>query len=350
MLASLLRRSFVAAVLTAGAPVASAPAAEIYQPDPALLQAANKEGEVVLYTTHIVDQIVRPLIRAFQAYTPGVQVKYVRADGLALVVRLTNEARAGRVQADAWSMVDGVQALLQGGIAAPYEVPSARGLPAGLLDRDKRWVATNTGVRSAAYNTQLVPAGLAPKSYQDLLDPRWKGKIVWNPKSMTGAWGFISTVLKGMGEEQGTAYLRALARQEIVPLPIAIRAVLDRVIAGEYAIGLEMNNTHAAISAAQGAPVKWVPLNPVSETLQVAGITKGAAHPNAAKLFIDFMVSKAGQNVFRDNDYLPMHPDIPAKIPELRPEQGGYKAIVYTPDNLEVEVPRWAKIYDDLFR
>ena len=90
--------------------------------------------------------------------------------------------------------------------------------------------------------------------------------------------------------------------------------------------------------------------NPASETLQVAGITRGAAHPNAAKLFIDFMVSKAGQNVFRDNDYLPMHPDIPAKIPELRPEQGGYKSIVYTPDNLEVEVPRWAKIYDELFR
>jgi ABC-type Fe3+ transport system substrate-binding protein len=350
MLARSLRRSFVAVALIIAASAAPARAAETYQPDPKLLEAATKEGEVVLYTTHIVDQIVRPLIKAFQGFAPGVAVKYVRADGLALVVRLTNESRAGRVQADAWSMVDGVGALLQGGIAAPFEVPSARGLPAGLVDRGQRWVATNTGVRSAAYNTQIVPKEVAPKNYQDLLDPRWKGKIVWNPKSMTGAWGFISTVLKGMGEERGMAYLRALAKQDIVPLPIAIRAVLDRVIAGEHAIGLEMNNTHAAISAAQGAPVKWVALDPVSETLQVSGITKGAAHPNAAKLFIDFMVSKAGQNVFRDNDYLPMHPDIPAKIPELRPEQGGYKSVVYTPDNLEVDVPRWAKIYEDLFR
>ena len=349
-MALFVRSSLVAAALLVASGTAPARAAETYQPDPKLLEAATKEGEVVLYTTHIVDQIVRPLIKAFQVHAPRVQVKYVRADGLALVVRLTNEARAGRVQADAWSMVDGVQALLQGRIAAPFEVPSARGLPASLVDRDRRWVATNTGVRSAAYNTQLVPPEHAPKNYQDLLDPRWKGKMVWNPKSMTGAWGFISTVLKGMGEERGMAYLRALAKQDIVPLPIAIRAVLDRVIAGEYAIGLEMNNTHAAISAAQGAPVKWVPLNPASETLQVAGITRGAAHPNAAKLFIDFMVSKAGQTVFRDNDYLPMHPDIPAKIPELRPEQGGYKSIVYTPDNLEVEVPRWAKIYDELFR
>jgi len=330
--------------------VASASVADTYQPDPKLLEAARKEGEVILYTTHIVDQIVRPLIRAFQGYAPGVQVKYVRADGLALVVRLTNEGRAGRVQSDVWCMVDGVQALLQGGFAAEFEVAQAVGLPAALVDPNRRWVATNVGVRSAAYNTQLIAKAQAPRSYQDLLDPRFKGKMVWNPKSMTGAWGFISTVIKGMGDEPGMAYLRALAKQDIVPLPIAIRAVLDRVIAGEYAIGLEMNNTHAAISAAQGAPIAWVPLNPVSETLQVAGVTKGAPHPNAAKLFIDFMVSKAGQAIFRDNDYLPMHPDIPARIPELKPQQGGYRSIVYTPDNLETETTRWAKIYDDLFR
>lgn len=332
------------------ASIVPASAADTYQPDPRLLEAATKEGEVVLYTTHIVDQIVRPLIRGFQGVAPGVQVKYVRANGLALVVRLTNEGRAGRVQSDVWCMVDGVQALLEGGFATEFEVPSAGGLPSALVDPRKRWVATNVGVRSAAYNTQLIPKEHAPRSYQDLLDPRFKGKIVWNPKSMTGAWGFISTVIKGMGDERGMAYLRALAKQDIVPLPIAIRAVLDRVIAGEYAIGLEMNNTHAAISAAQGAPVAWVPLNPVSETLQVAGLTKGAPHPNAAKLFIDFMVSRAGQTIFRDNDYLPMHPDIPARIPELKPQQGGYRSIVYTPDNLETETTRWAKIYDDLFR
>jgi iron(III) transport system substrate-binding protein len=239
---------------------------------------------------------------------------------------------------------------LHNDLAAPFEVPSAKGLPQALVDPNRFWVATNLGVRSAAYNTQLVLREVAPRGYEDLLDPRWKGKMVWNPKSMTGAWGFIATVIKGMGEEQGMDYLRKLAKQDIVPLPMAIRAVLDRVIAGEYAIGLEMNNTHAAISAAQGAPVQWVPLNPVSETIQAAGITKGAPHPNAARLFIDFMVSRTGQEIFRDNDYLPMHPDINAKIPELRPEQGGYRAVMYRPDDIDSEAVRWAKIYEDLFR
>jgi ABC-type Fe3+ transport system substrate-binding protein len=343
-------RALAAGLMLLAAALPPARAAEDFVPDPKLVEAAKKEGEVLYYTTLIVEQIVRPLARAFQSRVPGVQVKYVRADGTGLVVKMTNEARAGRVQADVWSMVDGAQAILQGGYTDAFEVPSAKDLPAGLVDRNRHWVATNLGVRSAAYNTQLVPKEHAPRGYADLLDPRWKGKMVWNPKSMTGAWGFISTVMKGMGEEQGMAYLRALSRQQIVPLPIAIRAVLDRVIAGEYAIGLEMNNTHAAISAALGAPVAWVPLNPVSETLQIAGVAKGAPHPNAAKLFLDFMVSRAGQMVFREADYLPMHPDIPAKIPELKPQQGGYKSVVYTPDNLEVEAARWAKIYDDLFR
>src|SRR5207249_2538476 len=144
--------------------------------------------------------------------------------------------------------------------------------------------------------------------------------------------------------------VRGRKRKELAGRSRRSEQALDRLIAGEYAIGLEMNNTHAAISAAQGAPVKWVPLNPVSETLQVAGVTKGAQHPNAARLFIDFMTSKAGQEIFRDNDYVPMHPDVAARIPELKPQQGGYQSVVYTPDNLEIETTRWAKIYDDLFR
>src|SRR5262245_12623333 len=181
---------------------------DAWRPDPALYEAAKKEREVVLYTTHIVDQIVRPLMKSFQTSAPGINVKYVRADGLALVVRLTNEGRAGRVQSDVWCMVDGVQAVLDGGFATEFEVPNAKGLPAELVDPKHRWIATNVGVRSAAYNTQTVPKQYAPKSYQDLLDPRWKGKIVWNPKSMTGAWGFISTVIKGMGDVEGMTYLR----------------------------------------------------------------------------------------------------------------------------------------------
>ena len=325
-------------------------AAETYRPDPALVAAAKKEGQVLIYTTLIVEQIVRPLIKTFQSQVPGIDVKFVRADSTALVVRLTNEARANRTQADIWHLVDGVGALVEAGIAAPLDLPSAKGLPAAYADPKGRWVATNLAVRSLAYNTKLVPPAQAPRGYGDLVDPRFKGKFAWNPNSVSGAYGFIGTVLRHLGEEKGVAYLRALAKQEITPVPMAIRAVLDRVIAGEYAMGLEMNGTHAYISAGMGAPVAWVPLDPVSVTLQAAGITAKAAHPNAARLFLDFMISRAGQEVFRERDYIPTHPEVGAKNPALKPETGGYKAAVYSPEEVDANAKRWAAIFQDIFR
>jgi ABC-type Fe3+ transport system substrate-binding protein len=266
------------------------------------------------------------------------------------VVRLMNEARAGRVQADMWGLIEGVTSLTHGGIAAELDLPSAKGLPPTLLDPNKRWIATNLATRSMAHNTRLIAPAQAPKTYQDLLDPRWKGKYAWNPNAMTGAWGFIATVLRHMGEEPGMAYLRRLAKQDITPLHVATRAVLDRVIAGEYAMGLEMVNAHAAISVGLGAPVRWVPLDAVTTTLQVAGLVKGAPRPNAGRLFLDFVTSRAGQEVFREMNYIPMHPDIPAKDPTLKAEQGGYNSVVLGPEEVDTNFPRYAKIYEEIFR
>jgi iron(III) transport system substrate-binding protein len=324
--------------------------AEPYRPDAGMLAAGRTEGQVLIYTTLIVEQIVRPLIATFQKQVPGIEVRYVRANSTSQVVRLINEGRANRTQADIWHLVDGVAPLVQAGLTARIDLPSAKGLPATYLDPNGRWIATNLAVRSLAYNTQLIPASQAPRKYEDLLEPRFKGKFAWNPNSVSGAYGFIGTVLKDMGEDKGKTYLRALAKQEITPVPMAIRAVLDRVIAGEYAIGLEMNGTHAFISADRGAPVAWVPLDPVTMTLQVAGITAKAPHPHAARLFLDFMVSRAGQDVFRERDYIPMHPAVPAKRPELKPETGGYKAIAYSPEEVDANHKRWAQIAQEIFR
>jgi iron(III) transport system substrate-binding protein len=153
-----------------------------------------------------------------------------------------------------------------------------------------------------------------------------------------------------MGEEQGMSYLHKLAKQDVVPLPVATRAVLDRVIAGEYAMGLEMVNAHVAISAGMGAPVRWIPLDATTTTLQIAGVTAGAPHPNAGRLFLDFITSRAGQEIFREVNYIPMHPDIPANDPVLKAEQGGYKSIVLSPEEVDTNATRYARIYEAVFR
>jgi iron(III) transport system substrate-binding protein len=340
----------LALLLTGASALAPARAAEPYRADPKLVDAAKKEGEVLLYTTLIVDQIVRPLIKAFRAQVPGIDVKFVRQDSAQQMVRLINEAHAGKVQADIWHVSDGVAPIMQENLAAEIDLPSARGLPAELVDPGRRWAATNLSTRSLAYNTSLVPATDVPRNHQDLLNPRWKGQFVWHPYALPGSLGFIGAVLKSMGEEAGLRYLRALSKQNVVQLPIAARAILDRVIAGEYPMGLEMNSSHAVISAALGAPVKFGPLDPVTMTMQIGGVSRGAPHPNAGRLFFDFMISRAGQEVFRDADYIPMRPDVPAKSPEVKPDTGGYQALMLSPEDLDANSEHWAKVYNEMFR
>src|SRR5262249_13572633 len=172
MLAS-TRRALVACVLIAAC-AAPALAAEPYRPDPKLVEAARKEGQMLWYTTLIVDQIVRPLIKLFQAQVPGIDVRFVRIDSGQQVIRLMNEARAGVVPADGGAAIDAAAPLGQGGVAAQFDIASAKGLPPSLVDPGRRWIATNLATRSLAYNTNLVKADEAPRSYQDLLNPRWK--------------------------------------------------------------------------------------------------------------------------------------------------------------------------------
>src|SRR3984893_14804242 len=134
--------ALIVASASAGA-FAPACADEAYQADPKLVAAAQKEGEVVLYTTLIVDQVVRPMIKAFRSHVSGIDVKTVRTDSSQQVVKLINEGRAGRVQADIWHLSDELQPLLQENLVAQLDLPSARGLPAELVDRKGNWVGTH---------------------------------------------------------------------------------------------------------------------------------------------------------------------------------------------------------------
>jgi len=223
-------------------------------------------------------------------------------------------------------------------------------LPAECLDPNGYWVATDMTVHVLAYNTALVANETVPRTHMALLDPKWRGKMAWKVGDMTGSTGFIGAVLYAMGEDRGMEYLRALSQQQIVPVLSSARAMLDQVIAGEYAIGLQASNHHVAISAAHGAPVDWTPLDPASATLQLTGISANAPHPHAAQLFLDFAISRAGEAVYRDAGYLPTRLDTPALVPNLKPNQGGFPAHIFQPDEIDANYARWSKIYDELFR
>src|SRR5262249_60608334 len=182
-----------------------------------------------------------------------------------------NEYRAGRVVADVFGLATAMGVLSAGRELRQCTAANAEELPPQYRDPDRYWVSSHLFVLTPGLNTSLVPVAQRPKSYDDLLLPYWKGRMAWKMNDLSGGPGFIGNVLTHMGEERGMAYLRQLAKQDIKVLNASARAILDQVIAGEYAMALQIFNHHAAISAEKGAPVDWVRLSPAPATPGLLG-------------------------------------------------------------------------------
>ena len=315
----------------------------------ALLAKAKAEKEVVYYTDLIVDQIVRPLAAAFERKY-GIKVTYWRGDSQAAGLRLAMEHKAGRTQADVWSTASGIGALIDAGLVERFAIENAAALGPQFRDPGGYWVATNMIVIAAAVNTGLVAARDRPQGFADLLAPRWRDQMVWKPNDITGAWGFIGNVLATMGEARGLGFLRQLNAQNIAPLGASTRAILDSVIGGEHALVLGVSAHNTEISRKAGAPVAWLPLGSAWATPHTIGVTSAAPHPNAARLLVDFAVSKEGQEIFRQAGYLPARPDVPPLSAAISPQLGGFAANVLAPETLERNLVRWSDVYTEIFR
>jgi iron(III) transport system substrate-binding protein len=319
--------------------------------EPALIEAAKKEGAVVWYTTQIVDQFARPAAAAFEKLYPGIRVTLSRTNATTAAIKILNENRAGKNQSDVFDGTVTVVPLKKEGYVLKWLPDAARNYPPQYKDPEGYWIATNIYVLTPAFNTKAIPPGQEPKTYQALLDPKYRGRMVWAVSlSSSAATGFIGTVLDQMGEEAGMTYLRRLQAQRIAGVDVSARQVLDQVIAGEYAIALQIFNHHAVISAKKGAPVKWIAIQPTTGLLSVVSIPTHAPHPNAAKLFEDFLVSRQGQQAYQAAEYLPADPAVPALDPALKPEGGHFASRFFSPEEIAEKMPHWKKVYDELFR
>jgi ABC-type Fe3+ transport system substrate-binding protein len=296
-----------------------------------------------------VNQAVRPLVEAFNKKYPGISVKYARADSGPTAIKIINEAQAGRPQSDVFDGIDSTPPLLNAGLVEPFIPSEADKYPAELKDSGGRWRALVLYFLTPAINTQQVAKNDIPKTPQDLLDSKWKGKIAWSTVPASGSGVYVGSVLQTMGEEKGMTFLRALAKQDIINVDATNRAILDQVIYGQYAMALSIFNHHAVLSAQKGAPVEWLKLDPISAPMHSVGLTKNAPHPNAGKLLIDFLTSEEGQKTLSDVEYIPAMPSVSAKTPSVKPEGGGFKANVLSPDTMTRNLDNWYKIKKELF-
>ncbi|MCW4115452.1 extracellular solute-binding protein [Aurantimonas sp. MSK8Z-1] len=318
---------------------------------PDLVAAAEKEGKVVWYTTMIVDQSVRPLAEAFQKKYPKIAVEFTRAGSGDTALKIINEGQAGRVMGDVFDGTATFASVMPAGFVEPYRPESAAAYPDEFKSTDGSWHALNFYYLTAAYNTDLVSADEAPKTYDDLLDEKWKGQLVWSvvPEPVAAP-GFIGNMLLTKGKDAGTAYLDKLAAQGVTNMSSSQRTVLDRVIVGDFPIGLMVFNHHVEISKAQGAPIEWLRMEPLVSSASLLGLIKGGPNPNAGKLFIDWLLSEEGQRVLASTSYLPTRPGVDATIPTLLPTgPQHFDTTFMSPTIVADNLKDWIAILDEKF-
>jgi ABC-type Fe3+ transport system substrate-binding protein len=315
-----------------------------------LVDGARKEGKITWYTSLIIDQVVRPIKEAFEKKYPFIQIEYSRSNSERLVQKLFAEYQGKRYEVDIADGTVTAPMIKKGGYLQRFYSPHLADYPAELKDPQGYWGVSNVYYFAVGYNTRMVKPNDVPKTYDDLLNPRWKGQMMWSTSRGSGAPMMIGNVLQNMGQEAGKAYLQKLKAQNVAKTTASNRQLLDLVIAGEYPLGLHIFHHHAFISKSAGAPVDWAPLEPLSATINTISPVTRSPHPHAAMLLLDFILSEEGQKVIQAANYLPSHPKVPAKQADLKPGGGRFKrALYFTPDSQVNDGDAWVDYFEKNF-
>ena len=264
---------------------------------PKLVAAATKEGQVTWYTSADL-QLAEKVGKAFEQKFPRIRARVERAGGERIFSRVAQEYAAGLHVPDAVSTGDAAQFLVwkrQGLLAAYVPEDVARYLPVEHRDIDGLFATVRSSLCVMAYNTQLVRSSEAPKSFVDLLDPKWKGKIVKAHPSYSGT---IMTSTYQMVRELGWAYLEKLAQQQLLQIQSATDTP-KKVVLGERPVMADGNESNLLLLKEAGQPIEVVyPAEGTPSIVQPSAVFKAAPHPNAARLFQNYLFSVEGQELF----------------------------------------------------
>ncbi len=321
--------------------------------DQRVLEGARKEGQVVIYTGLVVNVALRPMVDAFQAKYPGVKMNFWRGESEAIAAKISAEQRANNMVGDVVEGTGVGELALAANIIQPFHTPMREFLPKTLQDPQNLTAPTRVSYFAMAYNTKLVPADKVPQRYEDLLDPMWKGKISWRIESASGTALFLTNLRIAWGEERALDYFKKLSGQKIINFGSgSARTLVDRVMAGEYPLALNVFAHFPVISAAQGAPVNSKLLDPVPSTASTISIVKGAKHPHASLLLIDFMLGKDGQEVFSKAGLFPARPDVAPSpvVAAVDPNVAKVPVNFILGETVDKYEKRSDEIYQELFR
>lgn len=264
-----------------------------------LEEGAKKEGNLIFYTTGTQAQ---SLVKAFQKKYPFIKVETWRAGTDEVLPKILEEYKAGRYAVDVIGPTQAAEIVLrEAGFLQPFYSPELAS-----IEEEAVVKAPGGGVFTAqhfqsgvglGYNTKLIKKEQLPKSYQDLIDPKWKGKLPIVGTETGVLW--MGGLLAAYGEE----FIKKLAEQQFVVHMVSGRALNDMIVAGEFDFSPTIFDSHVDASKKKGAPVDWIPLEPVSCNLGQIMLPKYSAHPHAAMLYIDFDLSREAGEIYKAEGY-----------------------------------------------
>jgi iron(III) transport system substrate-binding protein len=301
-----------------------------------IVAAAKKEGSLTIYTT-FAEKDQPALIKPFEAKY-GVKVTIWRAGTDKVLQRTLAEAAAKKYDVDLIHFgTPEMEALSREKVLQAVNSPVHKDLRPGSLPSHREWAATLLSVWVQVYNTNLVKKGDLPKTYGDLLDPKWKGKLGIEAKDED--W-FASVVDIMGGGEKGLKFFRDLVARNGLSARTGHTLLNNMVIAGEVPLALTVYNYMPEQAKKKGAPVDWFALEPAVARSNAIGIARHAPHPDAALLFYEYMLGE-GQQYLVKMDYVPSNTKVTSPLK-------GVKILQTDPIRSLDESDKWAKIFEEV--
>jgi iron(III) transport system substrate-binding protein len=280
--------------------------------DQRLVEAAKEEGTLSLYTSMSLEDMDKITAEFEKKY--GIKVVTWRAGSEKLVQRVLTEAQAGRFDFDIVE-TNGpeLEALHREKLLQEVKSPYLSDLIPEAITPHKEWVATRLNIFVQAYNTDKIKKEDLPKTWEDLLDPKYKDQLAVEAEDID----WFAGVLKEMGEEKGTQLFKDIVATNGLSLRKGHTLLTKLVASGEVPFALTVYNYKAEQLKGKGAPLDWFAIEPAIARPNGVGVSKKAPHPNAAVLFYDFMIHE-GQEILGEIDFVPTSAKVDTTLNDMK--------------------------------
>ncbi len=302
-----------------------------------LIEGAKKEGELNLYTSAQADDIGAVAAAYEKKY--AIKVNMWRSSSEKVLQRAVTEARANRHTMDvAETNGPEMESLHREKVLQLVKSPHLADLIAPALLPHGEWVGTRMNVFVQAYNTKAVRKQDLPKTWQDLLDPKWKGKLGIEQEDAD----WLAGMLSAMGEAKGTKLFKDIVAKNGMSMRKGHTLLAQLVVSGEVPLALTVYNYKAEQLKRKGAPIDWFAIGTAIARPNGVGVARAAPHPHAAVLFYDFEIGEEGQRILAQRDFVPTNKRVDTPLNKL-PLQ------FVDPSVTLDEYDKWENLYQEIF-